>query len=145
MLVLAGVGYPPAGAPGFEIDALRPYFGLSGFVYSKELFELSASRLKPGGLVCTWAPTTRVERTFQAVFPHVLAFKGGTILLGSLQPIPVDQAAWVQRLEGTKNALAGVAVRLRPLLGLPTRLVALGVGATDLNLDLDPRDEFGRP
>ena len=37
-----------------------------------EFFAAASRRLKPGGVMCTWAPTPRVAATFRAVFPHVL-------------------------------------------------------------------------
>ena len=56
-----------------EADALWPYAGYSGNLYSFEFFRECARRLKPGGLMCTWAPTSRALATFASVFPHVVA------------------------------------------------------------------------
>ena len=39
-----------------EADALWPYTGYSGNLYSEEFFARCARHLAPGGLMCTWAP-----------------------------------------------------------------------------------------
>jgi hypothetical protein len=44
----------------------------AGCRYSLEFFMLCARGLKPGGALCTWAPTTRMRRTFLRAMPHVL-------------------------------------------------------------------------
>jgi len=73
-----------------EADALWPTHPYAGNLYSLEFFRLCAARLKPGGIVCTWAPTERVRATFVRALPHVLALSEGTILIGSRSPVAVD-------------------------------------------------------
>ena len=60
-----------------ETDATWPETSGSGNLYSVEFFEAAKRRLKPGGVMCTWAPTARVGATFRAVFEHVLETPGG--------------------------------------------------------------------
>jgi len=128
-----------------EADALRPTSAYSGNVYSVEFFELAAKRLKPGGVMCTWAPTPRIRAAFMHVFPHVLEFQQGRVLLGSRDPIEVAETDWQQRL-GTSAARD----YLGPQLIEQVKLVAGTAGdATELpgkevpaNRDLFPRDEF---
>lgn len=131
-----------------EVDALRPYHAGSGNLYSLEFFRACARRLRHGGVMCSWAPTPRVNATFAAAFPHVLEFDGGRVLVGSNEPLALDPAAWLTRLRrrevhaylGTEVA-EDVAARLRG-----ARQAARGdASARDLNRDLDPRDEFGVP
>src|SRR6185295_10094239 len=55
-----------------EADALWPMVAYAGNLYSEEFFTMCASRLKPGGLLCTWAPTPRVYSTFVTVMPYVI-------------------------------------------------------------------------
>lgn len=127
-----------------EIDALPPSSPHSGSLYSVEFFQMCARRLRPGGVMCTWAPTTRVLPTFAAAFPHVLEIADGRVLVGSLAPLPVDAAAWKERLDrpGVRDYLgAGRADRVwahmavaRSASRLPTRV--------QTNRDLHPRDEF---
>ncbi len=72
-----------------EADALRPGSANVGNLYSDRYFAMLRDRLRPGGLAVTWAPTSRVERTFVAVFPYVASY--GDFLLGSRDPIVIDR------------------------------------------------------
>jgi len=135
-----------AGATAYdaiETDAIWPESAGSGNLYSLEFFRACARRLRPGGLMCTWAPTPRVRATFRSVFEHVLDAEGGVILVGSEYPLQLDAPAWQARLEAATaylGELRAQAVRERlaslvpaggPIEGLPNR-------------DLFPRDEFAR-
>jgi hypothetical protein len=130
-----------------EADALWPETAWSGNLFSVEFYALCASRLKPGGLMCSWTPTPRIRRTFRHLFPHVLALEGGGISIGSNSPIVVDLPAWRARLAdprvvaylGGHEAAADVAARLEKaqLRTEPPR--------AEWNEDLFPRDEFLTP
>lgn len=122
-----------------EADAIWPAAAGSGNLYSVEFFELCARRLRPGGVVCTWAPTARVRATFAEALPHVLAV--GDTLIGSLGPVPVDREAWLRRLDAAEDYLGrGRARTVRQRLlnvspaGPPPAILP--------NRDLFPRDEF---
>jgi spermidine synthase len=133
-----------------EADALRPHSAGSGNLYSVEFFRACAGRLKPGGIVCTWAPTPRVRATFAAALPHVLQIDTGAdeiVLVGSPDPLALDRGAWRARAESEP---------VRRWLGAPIArtLVSLLRGAhrpdaaspaPELNTDLFPRDEFLTP
>jgi spermidine synthase len=126
-----------------EADALYPDAAYSGNLYSVEFFQLAADRLKPGGLVVTWAPTSRIGATFASVFPSVLAFANGKILVGRREPLPVELDVWTQRVQAApvqaylgdqlakevEDALRGVHASWKPAVLAP-------------NYDLRPRDEF---
>jgi spermidine synthase len=130
-----------------ETDALFPYSAFSGNLYSREFVELCARRLKPGGLVCAWTPTLRSQATFRSVFPHVVAFQGGTILLGSATPIPGDVDEWQMRLRSPQvrshlrrpvaDKIAEVLREAAPPAPLPATI--------RFNRDLFPRDELATP
>jgi predicted membrane-bound spermidine synthase len=131
-----------------ELDALKPDHAFSGNLYSLEFFEIARTRLKPGGLMCSWSPTPRTRATFARAFPQVLECAGGQILIGSVDPIPGDPGVWSARLRapavwsyfGTEVA-EDVLERLRSCrLG-----GALAAPDSDLNRDLYPRDEFAAP
>ncbi|HEX4998661.1 MAG TPA: fused MFS/spermidine synthase [Terriglobia bacterium] len=133
-----------------EADALRPNSAFAGNLYSYEYFLLLRSRLKPGGLAVTWAPTPRVVATFARAFPHV--FQIDSILVGSADPIPYDSDVIRARLEHpfTQNhySRAGINVNLlaAPLLDRSREDLTLDSGvpaADDLNTDLHPKDEYG--
>jgi SAM-dependent methyltransferase len=130
-----------------EADALWPHVANSGNLYSVEFFDGCARALKPGGLMCTWAPTSRIMLSFTRAFRYVASAAGGTLLVGSNQPLPDDTDVAMRHARSARvrdylgpgvshdvtNALKG----LRPLQ-YPRR-PPLG----RLNEDLYPRDEFG--
>jgi predicted membrane-bound spermidine synthase len=132
-----------------QADALRPNSAYAGNLYSYEYFMLIRSRLNPGGLTVTWAPTERVRTTFLQVFPHVIQV--GSILVGSPDPILYDPAVLRTRAEHPFSqahyARAGIDVMalLAPLLE-PGDLSIFPdpVAGQNLNTDLQPRDEYNR-
>jgi spermidine synthase len=130
-----------------EADALRPWTAGSGSLYSEEFFRRCAAKLKPGGVMCTWAPTPRVLETFVKVFPHVL--DAGGMLVGGMEPLPVDVETWTARALSPEvtDYLGNHAARqvVRALRGSqPGRLAGYRpCGRT--NHDLFPRDEFLTP
>ena len=65
-----------------EADALWPEAAYGGNLYSVEFFRRGAARLKPGGIICTWAPTPRIYASFSRVFPHVVGLPSRDILFG---------------------------------------------------------------
>ena len=88
-----------------EADATWPETSGSGNLYSLEFFEAAARRLKPGGVMCTWAPTQRVRRTFRAVFPYLLENADAELLVGSPQPIAFQPASWRARADDGRAIL----------------------------------------
>jgi spermidine synthase len=129
-----------------QVDAMFRTSAGSGNLYSVEFFRLCASRLKPGGLVCTQKPSRRVGLTFAEALPYALDF--GNIVVGSNDPIVIDTAAWEARLlspEVTRRfdaaTIEGIRARLEDAVPV-RRNPAPRIG---LNLDLFPRDEFATP
>jgi len=129
-----------------EADALWPTTPYSGNLYSLEFFRMCGRRLRPGGLVTTWAPTRRVRATFLEAFPCVVEIAAGQILLGSQTPIAIDLEAWRARAyaPGTVAYLGGpraggVWVEIREARP------SARAGSSDVNQDLFPRDEFRTP
>ena len=75
----------------------NPWFVGTGSVFSREYYEVTASRLKPGGIVAQWVQLYETQdeivelvlRTFGSVFPYVEIWDSGggdMLMLGSLQP-----------------------------------------------------------
>ena len=130
-----------------ELDALRPRSAYAGNLYSQEFYRLCARRLKPGGVMCSWGPTSRTRTTFARVFRHMVASDDGLILVGGNDPIAVDASAWQQRLNVSSRYLG--APRTDELEHVLRRVGPLNPDAIssreDLNHDLDPRDEFITP
>jgi predicted membrane-bound spermidine synthase len=131
-----------------EADALWPDAAYSGNLYSVEFFRACAARLRPGGLMCTWAPTRRVAASFRRAFPCVLMPRDRSFLLGSNEPVALDAAAWLARASSpevarylgpsTADELARSLARLLPL-------PAAEPDEPEPNRDLYPRDEFLAP
>jgi len=143
-----------------EADALEPYMAYSGNLYSLEFFELARSRLKPGGLFCTYAPTERVIRTVAHAFPHVLLFSGPGNLhfaLGSNEPIDYDPVRLLDRLHAPHvRAYFGVSSVTQAVRDIETYVKGARVvridpqgreayfQGKDTNTDLFPRDEYDK-
>jgi spermidine synthase len=132
-----------------QADALRPNSAYAGNLYSYEYFMLIRSRLNPGGLAVTWAPTERVRVTFMRAFPFVIQV--GPILVGSDTAITYDAAQLRARAEHPFSqayyARSGVDLMalLAPLLaGTDLRLQVESAPRQDINTDLHPRDEYNR-
>jgi hypothetical protein len=133
-----------------EADALWPNVAYSGNLYSREFFAMCARRLKPGGVLCTWAPTPRIYATFVTALPHVIGLGDREVLIGSNEPLDVDLPSWLARLHS-----APVSAYLGPEGVLSTqwmleRLQPLHRGGRrfperEQNRDLFPRDEFATP
>jgi spermidine synthase len=126
-----------------QVDALFRTSAMSGTLYSVEFFKLCGRRLKPGGLVCSQAPSKRAQQSLAAALPFALEL-GGNIMIGSNDELPIAPADWTARLDTvTEYFGADVAAGIRERLGLAHRLKPRT--RRGLNLDLFPRDEFGSP
>jgi hypothetical protein len=133
-----------------EADALWPEAAYSGNLYSVEFFRRCAARLKPGGILCTWAPTPRIYASFSRVFPHVMGTPSRDILLGSNAPFEDGVEVWQARLRrpevtaylgsSTVDEVGRLLEKLIPLNRRGFRHTGLQV-----NEDLYPRDEFLAP
>ena len=136
-----------------EADALEPYMAYSGNLYSKEFYELVQRSLKPGGLLCTYAPTERVKRTVLEVFPHVLSLDW--FMIASDQPIRLDRKRFIERFRSeavqrylresgrarqVNGDIAEFLQGVRVLEITPENRNQQPGG--DINTDLFPRDEY---
>jgi SAM-dependent methyltransferase len=131
-----------------EADALWPYAAYSGNLYSVEFFRECARRLKPGGLMCTWAPTPRVVATFLTVFPHVAWPRNRSFLVGSNEPIAIEPGVWRERLQAPAVTAYLGRIRADDVLRALERVRLVEEGPDEgvaLNRDLYPRDEFLAP
>jgi spermidine synthase len=137
----------PARYDVIEADALWPTSPYAGNLYSREFFELCASRLKPNGLVCTWAPTPRVRATFLAALPYAVELGQGAVLVGSRSPIALDPAAWHERLFTPANAAYLSPGRVADVWEALRQATAIAPppAVDSVNLDLFPRDELNTP
>jgi len=95
-----------------------------GNVFSREYYELAASRLKPGGICVQWFHVYEMQdgivelvlRTFSFVFPYIEvwdAAAGDILILGSLRPWRSDPQT-LQRgfaVEGVRSDFEGIGIR----------------------------------
>lgn len=135
-----------------EADALLPTSAYAGNLYSVEYFDLLRRSLKPGGYAVTWTPTERTRESFVRAFPHVLLFR--SIGIGSDTPIAFDPDTVRSRLSDPftrahyREGQVDVDAAIAPYLA--EGAVRYGPdfdrrALTDVNRDLFPQDEFGRP
>jgi len=101
----------------------NPWLSGPARLFTREFFELAASRLNEGGVLSQWVQlygmdgdsVRAVLRTFASVFPHRLVFKGAPgdiMVLGSMSPLalnPREITARLSRPEVSRD-LARVAV-----------------------------------
>jgi predicted membrane-bound spermidine synthase len=94
-----------------------------GSVFSREYYELAASRLKPGGICVQWFHVYEMQdsivelvlRTFGSVFPHTEiwdAAAGDILILGSMQPWNSSPETFGRAftMKGVKSDLAGIGI-----------------------------------
>jgi spermidine synthase len=140
-------------------DATHPASADSWLLYTREFYELCASRLAPGGVLAQWLPLhgltaadfRTVLRTFRQVFPHATLWltPGYSVLVATPGPLRPD-------LERMRAALAAPRVRaglaevglddpvsLLGTLALDEVALAQYAGAGPLNTDDLPRVGFG--
>jgi len=91
----------------------NPWTAGIGSVFTREYYELAASRLKPGGMVAQWFQMYETQddivklvlRTFSSVYPYVEIWDSGAdiIMLGSLQPWNTGPDVWRSRFENNER------------------------------------------
>jgi spermidine synthase len=85
-------------------DVIQPTHANAGKLWSVEYWTLARDALADGGIMMQWVPqaSTRsyelIASSFLSVFPHVTAWAGGSILIGSNEPIVFDPSAFEERL-----------------------------------------------
>jgi spermidine synthase len=99
-------------------DIIQPIHAGAGHLYSREYFELVRQALKPGGIALQWigqrerSHYTLIMRTFLHVFPDATLWLGGELMVGSLEPLTLNQAAFDAKLRDpeTRAVLQGVGL-----------------------------------
>ena len=85
-------------------DVILPIHAGSGNLYSAEYFRLVRRALKPGGIAVQWVAGTEAEyktimRTFLSVFPHTTLWAGGSLMLGSVEPLRLRKSDFDWKLQ----------------------------------------------
>jgi hypothetical protein len=134
----------------------------NGSVFSREYYELAASRLKPGGIIAQWFHIYEMHdgivglvlRTFGSVFPFVEVWDaagGDIVLIGSLEPWPTGPDVFRGGLarEGVRSDLESIGIRsaeallARQLASQRTGFAIAGDGP--IQRDLFPMLEYAAP
>ena len=113
----------------------NPWVAGIGGVFSKEFYELAASRLKPGGIMAQWFHIYEMHdgivflvlRTFNSVFPHMEVWDsetGDIILLGSKTPWESSPAAFQKVFERAEPRRDFEAIGIKTPLSLLPRQIA---------------------
>ena len=137
-------------------DLIQPEHAGAGKLWSVEYWELTRDALAPGGVMVQWVPSARardhtmIVRSFLDVFPYVTAWAGGTVLVGSNEPLTIGAADYTRRLaeSGTGAALAaaglGSVEALRGMYSAGHEELAAYVGDGPVLTDDRPRLEYWR-
>jgi spermidine synthase len=140
----------------------NPWMAGVGSVFSKEYYELSASRLKEGGIMTQWfhlydmhdGIVTLVLRTFSRVFPYVELWDcgaGDVILMGSKRawPSSLTHAETTFEREGAREDLARIGIHSpRALLARQAASQKTGfaiAGSGPIQSDMFPILEYEAP
>jgi len=128
-------------------------------LYTKEYYELTKNRLKPGGIVAQWIPlhsqgekeVAMHFKTFHSVFPYAIAWMSVAnefLIIGSDQPIELDFQKLQKRLEEPviKQAMAEIEIEnvysfLSNIWFLEDEIEAVAAGYDDIT-DNHPVIEF---
>lgn len=136
------------------VDTLRPTSAFSGSLYSREFYELVASRLTGDGLFAQWVPTGRIANSVAEVFPYislmkVSTYEGSMFLIAGRAPFDLDAGRLEKNFDGIPAAAFSADQRssLRRFLREADRVcLANGRPASFagefVNRDLRPRDEY---
>jgi hypothetical protein len=137
-------------------DIIQPVHAGAGNLYSREYFELVRRSLRPGGLALQWighrekSHYTLIMRTFLEVFPHTTLWLDGQLMVGSLEPLSLNETAFQAKLgdPATRAALGEVGLHSYEALrgwytGGPAQMAAF-VGRGALLTDDLPLVEYHR-
>ena len=99
-------------------DIIQPVHAGAGSLYSREYFQLVRNALNDGGLILQWighrekSHYVLIMRTFLDVFPQATLWLGGQLMVGSLAPLTLDEAAFTARLADpmTRAAMEGAGL-----------------------------------
>jgi spermidine synthase len=87
----------------------NPWMPGSAKLFTREAFEAARDALKEDGVMCSWVETYSMQphvmrslvRSFTDTFPYVTMFViagDDCCMIGSFQPLQIDEAAWAERM-----------------------------------------------
>lgn len=137
-------------------DIIQPVHAGAGMLYSAEYFRLARNVLKDDGLMLQWVghrPDTQYRlmvRAFLDAFPHTTLWQGGTLLVGSKQPLRISRSSFERQRTSASTRAALDAIGIQTFDDLVARYVAgpetlrAFIGAGEMLSDDRPRLEFHR-
>lgn len=84
-------------------DVIQPTHAGAGMLYSREYFALARRALTETGVMVQWIGLRSrlhyelIARTFQHVFPETSVWVNGSLLIGSIRPLDIEQAELAER------------------------------------------------
>jgi spermidine synthase len=88
-------------------DIIQPTHAGAGMLYSREYFALARRALTERGVMVQWIGLRSrlhyelIARTFQHVFPETSVWVDGSLLIGSIQPLQIDETKLAERFAVT--------------------------------------------
>ncbi len=79
-------------------DLMLPHLAGAASLYSADYYALARKALAPGGIMVQWIPADTefqhkmMLRSFLSAFPHVTMWMGGSIVIGSNEPLTIRES-----------------------------------------------------
>ena len=131
LVVQDGRNYLLATSRRFDVitaDPIHPWVRGSGYLYTREYYELARAHLTEGGVMCQWLPLYQLGPedlraavgSFVDVFPDATLWStpADAVLIGTTRPLRIDLPDWQRRLQATSVHDGLARVGLADLLSL---------------------------
>jgi spermidine synthase len=139
-----------------------PWMPGAANLYTREFYEIAKRGLKPGGIICQWIQSYRMDledvktliRTFQEVFPNTTLWTyelGSILLIGSMEPLvmPYDRIFETYNNPSIREMMEKIGVgTVEKFIGgftMGEDMLKKFVAGAPLNTDNRPRIEFSAP
>jgi len=109
-------------------DPIHPWVRGSGYLYTREYYELAREHLTENGVMCQWLPLYQLGRedlraavgAFVDVFPDATMWStpADAVLIGTMKPLRIDLPDWQRRLAASQVHEGLARVGLADLLSL---------------------------
>jgi spermidine synthase len=93
-------------------DIILPHHAGAGNLWSVDYWRLARDALEDGGIMAQWIPARSdteyklIMRSFLEVFPNATLWAGGSMMIGSKQPVTLDPAVFERKLTNPKARAA---------------------------------------
>jgi spermidine synthase len=121
------------------LEPLLPYFPAAVHLYTRDFYELSLARLKPGGVVCQWLPNhsqsladfKELLTAFVEAFPYAYVWdiEGASAFIGSNEALALDLAKLRQGIARSRVRADLDQVRFGSAESLLSHLIVEGEAA----------------